>query len=199
MSMRSLLFDYREDERAAEVTDEYLFGDFLVCPVTFPMEYGPDNTPLKREKSRKVYLPVADDWYDYETKEYLEGGLEFQAQAPVERMPLYIRAGSIVPVDNSGNADLYHEQRPEEMEMEVYAGKDGAFTCYLDSGNGYGYQAGEYAAVRLFWKEADSTLTFGAVEGTYPCPKKWKATLYTSQGSIMREVEYAGEETRVGF
>lgn len=199
MSMRSLLFDYGEDEKAAEVTDEYLFGDFLVCPVTFPMEYGPDNTPLEREKSRRVYLPGADNWYDYETKEYLQGGMDFQAKAPVERMPLYIRAGSILPVDNAGGMDLYREQRPEEMELEIYAGKDGAFPCYLDSGDGYGYQAEEYAVIRATWKEEDRELILGAAEGSYPFPARWKIRLYTPRGCSEREAEYAGEEVRVSF
>ncbi len=199
MSMRSLIFDYGEDDKAAETEDEYLFGDFLVCPVTFPMEYGPGNTPLQREKSRKVYLPKGDGWYDYDTKEYLDGGQEFHARAPVEKMPLYIRAGSILAVDNAETADLYHEQRPEEMELEVYAGKDGAFTCYMDSGNGYGYQRGEYAAVRVSWKEEDGELTLGAAEGSYPYPSRWKVTLYTARGSSVREVEYQGKELCVSF
>ncbi len=199
MSMRSLLFDYRDDEKAAEAADEFLFGDFLVCPVTFPMEYGPDSTPLNREQVRRVYLPKGDGWYDYETKTYLEGGQEFSAQAPVEKMPLYIKAGSILPVDNAGTADLYHEQHLERMELEVYAGKDGAFTCYLDSGNGYGYQEGDYAAVRVSWKEEGRELAIGAAEGSYPCPARWTVTLYTRQGSSVREAEYRGEETSVSF
>lgn len=199
MSMRSLIFDYGEDDKAAETEDEYLFGDFLVCPVTFPMEYGPGNTPLQREKSRKVYLPKGDGWYDYDTKEYLDGGQEFHARAPVEKMPLYIREGSILAVDNAETADLYHEQHPEEMELEVYAGKDGAFTCYMDSGNGYGYQSGEYAAVRVSWKERGCELTLGAAEGSYPYPSRWKVTLYTARGSSVREVEYQGKELCVSF
>ncbi len=199
MIMRSLLFDYREDEKAAGVTDQYLFGDFLVCPVTFPMEYGPNSTPLNREKTREVYLPQGDGWYDYETKEYLEGGREWQAAAPVEKMPLYIRAGSILPVSNEGKTDLYHEQLSEEMELEVYGGKDGAFLCYLDSGNGYGYQRGEYAAIPISWEENTGELTLGAVEGSYPYPEGWRITLYTSRGNSTRELEYTGEETRISL
>lgn len=199
MSMRSLLFDYGGDEKAAGITDEYLFGDFLVCPVTFPMEYGPDSTPLNREKTREVYLPKGNGWYDYETKEYLEGGREFPAAAPVEKMPLYIKAGCILPVDSAGRADLYHERFVEEMDLEIYAGEDGTSLCYLDSGNGYGYQKGEYAAVWLSWKEETGVLTLGAAEGSYPFPKKWKVVLYTPQGCIARELEYTGEEMCVGI
>lgn len=199
MSMRSLLFDYRADEQAAGITDQYLFGDFLVCPVTFPMEYGPGSTPLSREKTRKVYLPRGNGWYDYETKAYLEGGQELQAAAPVEKMPLYISAGSIVPVDNSGNTDLYHQQLSEQMELEIYGGQDGTFLCYLDSGDGYGYQREEYAAIRLFWKEERRELTLEAVEGKYAYPTKWKVTLYTPQGCSAREIEYKGMKMRLGF
>lgn len=194
MTMRSLLFDYREEEKAAEAEDEFLFGDFLVCPVTFPMEYGPGSVPLSEEKKRPVYLPAGDGWYDYETKEYLVGGREISAAAPVERMPLYVKAGSILPVDSRETADLYHEQQGEEVELEIYAGKDGSFTCYLDSGNGYGYQQGEYAAVGLQWKEESRELTLGAAEGEYAYPVRWKYTLYTETGSSSGELAYAGQE-----
>ena len=193
MTMRSLLFDYREDEKAAKAEDEYLFGDFLVCPVTFPMEYGPGSVPVSRERKRKVYLPAGDGWYDYHTKEYLAGGREISAEAPVERMPLYVRAGSILPVDSRETADLYHEQHAEEMELEIYAGRDGKFTCYLDRGNGYGYQRGEYAAVRLQWKEESGELTLDTVEGSYAYPVSWKYTLYTEAGSRSGSFPYKGE------
>lgn len=199
MSMRSLVFDYSADEKAAGVEDEYLFGDFLVCPVTFPMEYGPESTPLGLAKERSVYLPQGDDWYDYETKAYQEGGREFRAAAPVEKMPLYIKAGSILPVDNRLTQDLYHEQRPEEAELEIYAGKDGSFLCYFDSGNGYGYLGDDYAAVELTWKEAENELSLGAVEGNYAYPKKWKAVLYTPEGSRTAAFEYAGAAMTVSI
>ena len=81
----------------------------------------------------------------------------------------------------------------------VRVGKDGAFTCYLDSGNGYGYQEGDYAAVRVSWKEEGRELAIGAAEGSYPCPARWTVTLYTRQGSSVREAEYRGEETSVSF
>ena len=197
MIMRSLAFDYGMDEKAVKVTDEYLFGDFLVCPVTCPVEYGPGSRPLNREKTRKVYLPEGDGWYEYGTGEYLEGGRELLADAPVEKMPLYVRAGSILPVDYTERTDLYHVCIYEEMELEIYAGKDCSFLCYLDSGNGYGYQRGEYAAIRLFWKEETGELILGAAEGSYPWPTGWKATLHTPRGSRAKEFAYAGKEMRV--
>lgn len=197
MTMRSLLFDYREDGQAAEAEDEYLFGDFLVCPVTFPMEYGPGSAPLERETVRTVYLPAGDGWYDYETKKYLAGGRELRAAAPVEKMPLYVRAGSILPVDNRGTADLYHEQSVENMELEIYGGRDGSFTCYLDSGNGYGYMQGRYAAVRVQWKEESGELSLAPAEGSYAYPTKWSYTFYTPVGSRTGTFEYAGRAITV--
>lgn len=197
MSMRSLAFDYREDEKAVLAKDEYLFGDFLVCPVTFPMEYGPESTPLGLAKERSVYLPWQDGWYDYETKAYSEGGQEFQAAAPVEKMPLYIKAGSILPVDNKETQDLYHEQSPAEAELEIYAGKDGSFLYYLDSGNGYGYLGNDFAAIRLTWKDENCELSLGAVEGNYAYPKKWKAVLFMPEGSRTAEFGYTGEAMRI--
>jgi len=197
MTMRSLLFDYREDDRAAEAEDEYLFGDFLVCPVTFPMEYGPGSVSIDCARVRKVYLPEGDGWYDYETKEYQEGGQEIPAAAPVDKMPLYVRAGSILPVDGRCTADLYHERPAGEMELEIYTGKDAGFTCYLDSGDGYGYQKDGYAAVEVHWEEESGVLSLAAAEGSYPFPRKWKVTLYAPEGSRTGELEYAGKAVTI--
>ena len=199
MTMRSLLFDYPGDQKALQVEDEYLFGDFLVCPVTSPVEYGPESVPLGREKVRKVYLPAGDDWYDYDTKSCLAGGQELCVPAPLDTMPLYVKAGSILVVDVSGETDLYHVQKSRKIGVEIYSGADGSFTCYFDSGDGYGYQQGEGAVVILEWKEASGELTFSPVEGTYAYPKDWQIILYTPEGSRIQQVAYSGEMLTVQF
>lgn len=194
MMMRSLVFDYGMDEKAAEITDEYLFGDFLVCPVTYPVGYGPDNTELNHYPVRAVYLPQGDGWYDYETKRFAEGGQELSAPAPVEKMPLYIRTGSLVLTAQGEPGNLYEQQPAKEVTLEIYAGKDGRFTCYFDRGNGYEYQQGEYASIQLAWKDAAGELTMSGAEGSYVYPVTWNIVLYTPNGTKQDRISYQGEE-----
>lgn len=193
LMMRNLLFDYPKDQKAARVKDQFLFGDFLVCPVTFPIEYGPENTPVHAYPVRNLYLPEGDIWYDYETKQCLEGGQEISAHAPVEKMPLYIRGGSLIPVNTKESRNLYRMQNAGEMTLEIYSGRDGGFTFYTDSGNGYGYQQGEYAAIRISWQDEKGELGFSAAEGHYPYPTDWEIILHTPEGGCQRaEIVYEG-------
>ena len=98
--LRALPFDFRHDPNTYDLKDQYLFGPaFLVCPVTTPMYYAAGSTPLTGvEKTRPVYLPSGSDWYDFWTGERYPGGQTIVARAPLETMPLYVRAGSIIPI-----------------------------------------------------------------------------------------------------
>ena len=194
--MRSLVFDYPSDETAATCTDQYLFGDFLVCPVTEAMEYGPESTPLNKKQVRSVYLPEGI-WYDYENKTMLTGKKTIEADAPVSHMPLYIRGGSIVPVEQKGAANLYEKQMTETLTVEIYGGADGSFVYYQDAGNGYEYQNGAYAAIPLHWSDADRKLAVGAVEGSYAYPQKIRILLYTQEGCMEASAVYEGEEIAI--
>lgn len=198
MLMRGLIFDYPDDKRAAEIHDQYLFGDFLVCPVTHPVEYGPNNTLVDGVPKRQVYLPKNDIWYDYETGECFQGNQDVLADAPVEKMPLYIRGGSILPVTTESKINLYTAQHPEKITIEIFSGKDGEFTYYVDRGNGYGYQDGEYAAITLTWSDLDRILTIADVEGSYAYPKYWELQLIAADGNrTVRQIAYQGKLIRV--
>lgn len=198
MLMRQLLFDYPDDQKATEISDQYLFGDFLVCPVSHPVEYGPNNMPVDGVPKRQVYLPKNDIWYDYETGECFQGNQDILADAPVEKMPLYIRGGSILPVNTEGKRNLYQSQKPESITIEIYSGKDGKFTYYVDRGNSYEYQEGEYAAITLNWSDRDRALTVADVEGSYNYPEHWELQLITEDGNrITKQVIYHGEFIRV--
>lgn len=196
--MQGLLLAYPEDGKAAEAEDEFLFGDFLVCPVTFPVEYGPESVPVEREAQRGVYLPQGDDWFDYESHDWYPGGTQLMAQAPVERMPLYLRSGSILPVNPREEENLYARPEPEEITVEIYGGRDGSFLYYLDQGNGYEYQDGEYVKIPLKWEEEDKAFTIGAAQGSYAYPKDWTVRLIGRDGREQsKRTEYRGEEVRV--
>src|SRR5208283_3434528 len=130
----------------ADLRDEYMFGPaFLVAPVT---EQGAN--------SRMVYLPAGTDWYNYWTKERLRGGQTVKAVAPVETLPLFVRAGSIVPL---GEAVSSTNETQKIAKVRVYAGADGDFTLYSDDGKTYAYEHGDATIRRLHWDDAARLLT----------------------------------------
>jgi alpha-D-xyloside xylohydrolase len=154
--MRPLVMDFPGDAKARELTDEYMFGPaFLVNPVT---EY--------KARSRQVYLPAGNDWYDFWTGTRAAGGQAIAADAPLDRLPLYMRAGSIVPV--GPDQQYVGEKRDAPITLYVYAGANGHFSLYEDDGHTYGYERGEFARIPIDWNDASRTLTIGARTGNYP-------------------------------
>lgn len=153
--MRALPLDFRTDPRVARIKYEFMFGPaFLVSPVTH-----------RGATSREVYLPKAPVWYDFWTGETRKGGETITAQAPLGTLPLYVRAGSIVPM---GPFVQYAGENLGPIELRVYGGSDGTFTLYEDQGNGYGYEHGLRATIPIRWNEATKTLTLGRRAGHYP-------------------------------
>ncbi len=153
--MRPLVMDWRDDVEAQNTGDEYLFGPaILVSPVT-----------TQGATKRTVYLPKAD-WYDFWTGEKVEGGMRVEADAPLEKLPLFVRAGSIVPM---GPAMEWSTEKPADpIELRIYPGADGDFTLYEDENDGYNYTKGAHATIALHWNDAAKTLTIGAREGSFP-------------------------------
>jgi alpha-D-xyloside xylohydrolase len=154
--MRALVMDFPADPRAREVADEYMFGPaLLVSPVTG-----------YRERSREVYLPGAGDWYELSSGKAAGAGRTVAAAAPYDWIPVYARAGSIIPF---GPEVSYTGERPADpITLYVYAGADGAFTLYEDDGQTYGYERGEFALIPIRWSDAARTLSIGARSGSFP-------------------------------
>ncbi len=152
--MRPLAFDYPEDEEVFDIKDQFLFGPaFLVNPVT-----------TAGATSRSVYFPQGS-WYDFWTGATLDGGDATSVQAPLSRIPLFIRAGSIVPM---GPMIQYATESIDPIELRVYRGQDATFVLYEDQGDGYQYESGEYSRIRFSWNEANQELTIGQRSGSYP-------------------------------
>jgi len=166
--LRLLPFDFRHDPHAYDVDDEYMFGlAFLVCPVTQPMYFAANSTPLEGvEKTRPVYLPSGSDWYDFWTGERYAGGQTISADAPLETMPLYVRSGSIVPI--GPQIQFTGDQPDAPVELWVYPGQDGAFTLYEDEGDNYNYEQGSFATIRMGWNDSTRQLTLDDRQGSYP-------------------------------
>src|SRR5262249_38287499 len=136
-------------------SDEFLFGPaVLVSPVTDP-----------GATSRRVYLPTSK-WYDFWTGRAIEGGGVIEASAPLQRIPLYVRAGSIVPM--GPNLEWATEKSADPIELRLYAGADGSFALYEDENDGYNYEKGIHAVIPILWDDANRKLTIGKREGRFP-------------------------------
>jgi alpha-D-xyloside xylohydrolase len=154
--MRPMIMDFNGDADAVKQPFEYMFGEaFLVAPIT---EAGTTQ--------REVYLPKSTDWYDFWTGQRMKGGQTVNAEAPLDRIPLFIKAGSIVPmgpiVQYSG------EKNTEPLEIRVFEGADGKFTLYDDEGDNYNYEKGKYATINFTWNDTKKTLTITDRNGSFP-------------------------------
>jgi alpha-D-xyloside xylohydrolase len=153
--MRPLVMDFPSDPKALDIPDQYLFGPALmVCPVT-------ESGATKRD----VYLPAGTTWVDFWTGRTDEGGQTLAAAAPIDTVPLYVRAGSIIPY---GPSIQYAMESSDPIELRVYRGADGAFTLYEDEGDNYNYEKGKSATIPISWNEAARTLEIGKRSGDFP-------------------------------
>lgn len=164
---RPLVFDFRNDPNVYDIKDQLLFGPaIMACPVTKPMYYGPDSKELKGvSKTRPVYLPQGTSWTDFYTGRTYRGGRIITAQAPLNHIPVLVRAGSIIPM---GPLQQYASEKPDApWEIRIYPGADGTFTVYEDEGDNYNYEKGQYATYTLQWDDKARRLTIGARQGTF--------------------------------
>ncbi len=144
--MRALFMDFPEDPKVANITDEYMFGSaFLVAPVT-----------TQGATTRSVYLPAGADWYNYWTNQRYKGGQTITVAAPIDVLPLFVRAGSIVPL---GTTILSTQQHQGIASIRVYPGADGNFTLFSDDGTTYRYEQGHDSITRLHWDDATRKFT----------------------------------------
>jgi alpha-D-xyloside xylohydrolase len=153
---RPLLMDWRTDPRTWNIGDQFMFGPALLV-----------NPVLKQDAThRTVYLPESPAWYDFWSGASLKGGQEVEAEAPLDRIPLFVRAGSIIPL---GPEIEYANEKPAgPLELRVFRGADGKFELYQDEGDTYNYEKGAHALIPLRWSESGKTLTIGNREGSYP-------------------------------
>lgn len=201
--LRALAFRFRNDPATYNINDQFLFGPaFLVNPVTNPMYYTSGSVPLEGvSQTRPVYLPAGSDWYDFWTNQRYPGGQTIEAGAGLDTLPLYVRAGSIVPV---GPEVQYSGEQPDaSLELRIYAGQDGSFRLYEDEGDNYGYEKGAFATIRLGWEEATRTLTLEERQGSYPgmpASREFRLTLIERGGqefSARPTVKYEGKQVKI--
>jgi len=194
--MRGLVMDFRADAKAREIGDQYMFGPaLLINPVT-----------TYKARSRSVYLPKAAGWYDFWTGAPFGGGQTIDAPAPYESLPVFARAGSIVPF---GPELQYTAEKPADpIILYIYAGADGAFSLYEDEGLNYNYERGAFTRIPIKWSDATRTLTIGKREGSFPgmlsqrtfeivLVSKNKPVGFSFKPKADRSVRYNGEAVKV--
>ena len=152
--MRLLAFDFPEDEKTYDCKDQFMYGpSFLVCPVS---EAGINK--------RKVYLPAGTPWFDYWTGDIYTGGHTMEAPAPSDKIPLFVRAGSIIPFYPSVQK---HITTTIPLEIHIYTGADGYFELYEDDGETLDYEKGKYSRIPFLWNEKEKTLMIGNKKGEF--------------------------------
>ena len=190
--LRSLMFDFGEDPAVREMWEEYMYGpSFLVCPVTRPMEYGPESTPLEKDYSVSVYLPEGAGWYEEESGMLYSGGRRITVEAPVDTMPVFIRAGSVIPKASEA-------MQPAD-EIHIYGGADGSFELYEDSGTDYSYENGVYSLIGMKWEEKSRIFTAKAHKTACGYPERLRIVLHTDGNMQEKEMLWDGTEAEVRF
>ncbi|MGD0339984.1 MAG: glycoside hydrolase family 31 protein, partial [Bacteroidota bacterium] len=165
--MRTLPFDFMNDSVTYNINNQYMFGpSIMVSPVVEPLYYLPNN--VKKDSSsytRDVYLPKGVIWFDFWTGKKYHGNQQIKADASYETMPLFIKAGSIIPF---GPMIQYSTEKCDTLEIRIYPGRNGEFTLYEDENDNYNYEKGIYSLIKFYWDDTKKTLTISDRRGTFP-------------------------------
>jgi alpha-D-xyloside xylohydrolase len=154
--MRGLVMDHAADKNVRNIDNEFMFGPaLLVCPVT---QYKAVN--------REVYLPATSGWYDLQTGTYYEGGKSYLVDAPLGKVPVFAKAGAIIPM--GPEIQYTDEKLADPLTLFVFEGADGSFTLYEDDGTSYDYEKGMFSTIGFKFDNSNRKLTITAVVGQYP-------------------------------
>ena len=153
--MRPMIMDFSGDTAAINQRFEFMFGkSLLVAPVTDP-----------NVTKWNVYLPKSTDWYDFWTGKRFSGGRNIKTNAALDKIPLFVRSGSIIPL---GKVMQYAGEKPADtLEIRIYTGADGQFDLYEDEGDNYNYENGKYSILSFSWNEAKKTVTINDRKGNF--------------------------------
>lgn len=211
--IRPLVFDFAHDKKAINLNDEYMFGrNMLVKPVTDPLytyqDENRDGHTIYPEVEKaaapvEVYLPKGAEWYDFWTNRRYKGGKTIKRLAPIDIIPVFVKAGSIIPF---GPKVQYSNEKPwDNLEIRVYPGADGEFIFYEDEGDSYNYEKGAFSEITFRWNERRGTLTISDRKGSFNGmleSRKFRVLLVDGDSpagdkepaTFTQEVEYNGKE-----
>ncbi|MBR3479838.1 MAG: DUF5110 domain-containing protein [Prevotella sp.] len=216
--MRPLFADFAADKKVWDMTDEFMFGrSILACPIVqaqyteekvirtnamtgWDRQNATDGSPVgaidfTQPKSTTKYLPKGATWYDFWTNQRYQGGKDVTLETSFDRVPMFVRAGSILPL--GPEMQYVGEKAWDNLELRVYPGADGDFLLYEDEGDSYNYEKGVYATIPFTWNDRAQTLTIGERKGSYPgMIQNRQFTVVFPDGSS-QVVSYNGKETVV--
>lgn len=166
--MRPLVLDFPEDKNVRDDATSYMFGDaLLVHPVTFPMYYNRKGKIKNVNTTVSVYLPkcAGKYWYDFNSRSVYRGGAKINYNAPLNILPLFVKAGTIIPINSP--SQFATENSNQEMEIRVYSGADAEFVLYEDDNETFNYEMGLYNEIVITWNEKQHKLTLSEVKGKH--------------------------------
>ena len=212
--MRPLFSDFAQDKQVWNVADEFMFGrSILAAPIVNPQyteeaiikedamtgwdrKTVSDGSPVgvidwTATKSATKYLPKGTTWYDFWTGKRYKGGQSVKLETQLNRVPMFVRAGSIVPM--GPEMQYVGEKSWDQLELRVYPGADGQFVLYEDEGDGYNYEKGAYSTINIKWSERTRTLTIGERQGNFKgMIQQRRFTIVTPDGN-QKTIEYSGK------
>jgi alpha-D-xyloside xylohydrolase len=221
--MRALPFDFIDDQATHNINNQYMFGsEFLVNPVTEPHYYLPNNIKMdgavepdantnniietESKALQPVYLPKGTQWFDFWTGKTFEGGQTIKADASYETMPLFVKAGSILPM---GPFIQYSTEKSDPLEIRIYQGANGEFSLYEDENDNYNYEKGVYSLIKFNWNNNEKTLTIDARKGEFPGmlnKRQFQVVLVNEKSGIgvnesipAKSIDYKGKAIKVSF
>jgi alpha-D-xyloside xylohydrolase len=226
--MRALMMDF-EDEKVKDMNNEYLFGQSILVAPVINAQYTPETivktnedtgwdkkdasdktktvaVDFSQKKSKKVYLPAGTEWYDFWTNKRYKGGQEIEQETRIDEIPLYVKAGSIIPW--GPKVQYADEKKWDNLEIRIYEGADGEFTLYEDEGDNYNYEKGKFATITFKWDDLKKTLSISKQKGKFKgmiAERKFnivKVALNQGQKDLASEkfdkvIDYKGSEISV--
>ena len=186
--MRALIYDFPQDKKVWDMTDEFLFGKSILATPIVNAQYTDEevintdamtgwnrdeveqklaeSVDFNQEKTAEKYLPAGADWYYFWTEDKFKGGQDVTITTKFDEVPMFVRAGSIMPL--APVMQYAEESRWDNLDIVVYPGADAEFTLYEDEGDNYNYEKGVYSTITFKWNDKKRTLSIGAVKGQYP-------------------------------
>ena len=217
--LRPLFSDFAGDKKVWDTTDEFMFGrSILAAPIVNP-QYTEEKiirtdamTGWDRQnvsavngspvdftvaKTATKYLPKGATWYDFWTGKYYAGGQDVTLETTLDRVPMFVRAGSILPL--GPEMQYVGEKAWDKLELRVYPGANGSFTLYEDEGDNYNYEKGQYATITFHWNDKARTLTIDERKGSFPgMLTQRQFTIVTPDGK-QKVVNYSGQKMQVSI
>ena len=217
--IRPLFSDFAADKRVWDMTDEMMFGrSILAAPIVNPLYTeeqiikedamtGWDRKEVRgqKEEVRSVdwsqsktvtkYLPQGTDWYDFWSNQRMKGGQSVTIQATLDQVPMFVRAGSILPL--GPEMQWVGEKSWDNLELRVYPGADGSFVLYEDEGDNYNYEKGIYSTITFQWNDKSKILTIGARQGSYPGMLQQRQFTIVLPDGQRQTVDYEGTQLQV--